>query len=170
MATDIMDKELKILRNERWNKAFAHTEENNGRPSTEEDNAQDVNRRATSILEHLIQAADVAHTMDNFDAYREWNACLFAEMSRAYEDGRAKANPADNWYKGEIGFLDFYIIPLAKKLGDSGIFGSSGNQFLLNAQNNRREWDKNGRLIVADLVANRMQQQLRKNVSRPAAA
>jgi hypothetical protein len=32
------------------------------------------------------------------------------------------------WYKGEIGFLDFYIIPLAKKLKDCGVFGVSSDE------------------------------------------
>jgi hypothetical protein len=32
------------------------------------------------------------------------------------------------WYKGEIGFLDFYIIPLANKLKDCGVFGVSSDE------------------------------------------
>lgn len=56
MATDIMDKDLKALRNARWEKAFD--------PHFTEDSAEDsINRKATIVIEHLIQASDVAHTM-----------------------------------------------------------------------------------------------------------
>lgn len=47
--------------------------------------------------------------------------------------------PADNWYKGELGFFDFYIIPLAKKLKECGVFGVSSDEYLNYAQKNRQE-------------------------------
>jgi len=55
MATDIMDKELKELRNSRWKCAF------NG----EDTSREAVNRKATIVIEHLIQASDVSHTMQH---------------------------------------------------------------------------------------------------------
>lgn len=55
MATDIADKELKQLRNARWEKAFHQDFEDSPRDS--------INRKATIVIEHLIQASDVAHTM-----------------------------------------------------------------------------------------------------------
>ena len=59
MATDIVDRELKGLRNQRWEKAFAVKPEN----IIEESSADSVNRKATIVIEHLIQASDVAHMM-----------------------------------------------------------------------------------------------------------
>lgn len=56
LATDIMDKSLGELRKARWNKAF--TEQ-----SKQENPKDNVNRKATIVIEHLIQASDVAHTM-----------------------------------------------------------------------------------------------------------
>ena len=51
LATDIMDKSLGELRKARWNKAFAE------QPRGEETSAKDnVNRKATIVIEHLIQA------------------------------------------------------------------------------------------------------------------
>jgi len=38
------------------------------------------------------------------------------ECYHAYKQGRAAKDPTEDWYKGEIGFFDFYIIPLARKL------------------------------------------------------
>jgi hypothetical protein len=31
-------------------------------------------------------------------------------MHIAYRSGRADKDPAEFWYKGEIGFFDFYIV------------------------------------------------------------
>lgn len=82
-AMPTVDKDLKRLRNDRWNKAFSEQRKSN---SSARD---DVNRKATSkflqrlsrrmdvsatppsshvlfpavVIEHLIQASDVAHTM-----------------------------------------------------------------------------------------------------------
>ena len=56
MATDIVDKELKALRNARWEKAFSETHRDENERDT-------INRKATIVIEHLIQASDVAHTM-----------------------------------------------------------------------------------------------------------
>jgi hypothetical protein len=47
---------------------------------------------------------------------------------------RAK-DPSEFWAKGEIGFFDFYIIPLAKKLKDCGVFGVSSDEYLQYAIN-----------------------------------
>lgn len=59
MATDVMDKELKGFRDARWVKAFAPPE----KFLTEQDQKDNFNRKATIVIEHLIQASDVAHTM-----------------------------------------------------------------------------------------------------------
>jgi hypothetical protein len=57
MATDIADKDQKVFRNARWERAF-HEQVN--------ENEQDsINRKATIVIEHLIQASDVAHTMQH---------------------------------------------------------------------------------------------------------
>jgi len=53
----------------------------------------------------------------------------FPFLSQAYKSGRAEQNPADGWYRGEIGFFDFYIIPLARKLKDCGVFGVSSDEY-----------------------------------------
>ena len=53
LATDIFDKQLKELRNARWEKAFRE------RGPLEPLQADDVNRKATIVIEHIIQASDV---------------------------------------------------------------------------------------------------------------
>ena len=50
-----------------------------------------------------------------------------------------------------MGFLDFYIIPLAKKLSDCGVFGVSSDEYLNYAVRNREEWELKGQHVVANM-------------------
>ena len=84
--------------------------------------------------------------------YRKWNQRLFNELYKAFLDGRSTSNPADFWATGEIGFFDFYIIPLANKLKECGVFGISSDEYLNYAVANRAEWSAKGTEIVADML------------------
>jgi hypothetical protein len=64
MATDIFDKELKALRNSRWDMAF-HKEA----PAEQALGKADADVRATIVIEHIIQASDVSHTMQHWHIY-----------------------------------------------------------------------------------------------------
>jgi hypothetical protein len=150
LATDIVDKELQQLRKIRWDKAFNASSRMSGTLGAADPEL--INRKATIVIEHIIQASDVAHTMQHWHVYCYWNAKLFEEMSVAYRAGRSETNPADFWYKGEIGFFDHYIIPLARKLKDCGVFGVSSDEVLTYAMANREEWIIKGKSIVAEMV------------------
>jgi hypothetical protein len=54
--------------------------------------------------------------------------------------------------KGELGFYDSYIIPLAMKLKDCKVFGVSSDECLNYAVRNRAEWEARGEEAVAELV------------------
>jgi class 3 adenylate cyclase len=149
MATDIADKDLKTLRNNRWDKAFKVDLD---KILSKQEQRDAVNRKATIVIEHLIQASDVSHTMQHWHVFRKWNQALFEEMYKAYRSGRATTNPADFWYEGEIGFFDYYIIPLAKKLKDCGVFGVSSDEYLNYAMKNREEWEVRGQEVVMEMV------------------
>jgi hypothetical protein len=146
IATDIMAADLKAIRNTRWNKAFEKP------PDLDEDPVDTIHRKATIVIDHMMQASDVCHAMQHWYIYRKWNERLFVEMSNAYYDGRSDTNPADIWYKGEINFLENYIIPLAKKLNDCGVFGVSSDEYLHYAIKNREEWEVHGEDIVQEMV------------------
>eukprot|EP00980_Cylindrotheca_fusiformis_P003628 scaffold814_cov100-Cylindrotheca_fusiformis.AAC.10 len=148
LATDLFDKELQSLRRNRWENAF----QKNADPTRQTATWDDTNRKATIVMEHLIQASDVSHTMQHWHIYQKWNERLFAEMSVAYKNGRMEEDPAENWYQGELGFFDNYIIPLAKKLKDCGVFGVSCDEYLNYALENRREWANKGEEVVAKMV------------------
>jgi 3'5'-cyclic nucleotide phosphodiesterase len=173
LATDIMDPDLKDIRNGRWLKAFADLEESllvtptyiqnnmssrnltisqDGPPSMlEEPSADQVNRKATIVIEHMIQASDVSHTMQHWHIYRKWNERYFMECYDAYRNGRTTTDPSITWYEGELGFYDFYIIPLAKKLKECGVFGVSSYEYLQYAMNNRAEWASRGKELVEEM-------------------
>jgi hypothetical protein len=84
--------------------------------------------------------------------YRKWNERLYQELLIAYRKGRSETDPSDGWYKGEIGFFDFYIIPLAKKLKDCGVFGVSTDEYLSYALQNRSNWVQKGQEITAAMI------------------
>ena len=70
----------------------------------------------------------------------------------AFKEGRSQVDPSETWYKGEIGFFDYYAIPLAIKIKNSGVFGVSSDEDLNYAQLNRREWALKGQEIVAEMM------------------
>ena len=75
------------------------------------------------------------------------------EMYHAYRLGRLPNDPSVGWYEGEMGFLDYYVLPLAKKLETCGVFGVSSDEFRIYAMENRKEWELKGRQIVQDYLA-----------------
>lgn len=156
IATDIADRERRAGERVRWEKAFAgdsNWEDEWKSLSEMELSTVDISLKATVVLEQIVLASDVAHTMQHWLTYVKWNERLYKEMWAAYENGRAENDPTENWYKGEIGFFDGYIIPLATKLKDCGVFGSAGDEYLGNALRNKAEWIEKGKLIVEEFEA-----------------
>ena len=150
MATDITDKELGALRRKRWETAFTRkTGSSKDLFATGSDTREDANRKATIVIEHLIQASDVSHTMQHWHVYLKWNERFFHECYQAFVDGRAEKDPSIGWYEGELGFFDYYIIPLAKKLKECKVFGVSSDEYLDYAIANRAEWALKGEELVS---------------------
>jgi hypothetical protein len=147
IATDIFDKELKDFRNNRWEKAFRVD------PNSSSRDFGKRNLKATIVIEHLIQASDVCHTMQHWHVYQKWNEKLFHEMYSAYQAGRAPKDPSEGWYEGELWFYDNYVIPLAMKLRECGVFGVSSDEYLDYAKENRLEWESKGIKLVDEWVA-----------------
>jgi 3'5'-cyclic nucleotide phosphodiesterase len=140
IATDLFDADLRVLREMRWTKSFAD--------SKALESVDDTNRRATIIIDLIIQSSDVSHTMQHFTVYKKWNLKLLKEMYHAYKSGRSAKDPLDGWYEGELWFFDNYVIPLAEKLRECNVFGVSCDEFLDYAKDNRMEWEEKGREIV----------------------
>lgn len=159
IATDITDKERRAVERERWQAAFFGNGDDFDWEKEWQDKSEDalsdidVSLKATVVLEQIVLASDVAHTMQHWLTYVKWNERLYKEMWAAYASGRAEKDPTEGWYMGEIGFFDGYIIPLATKLKECGVFGTAGDEYLGNALRNKAEWQEKGRAIVAEFEA-----------------
>jgi C-terminal processing protease CtpA/Prc len=78
---------------------------------------------------------------------------LFREMYFAFLTSRSEKDPSTGWYEGELWFFDNYVIPLARKLKECGVFGVSSDEYLNYALQNRSEWERKGRDICQAMKA-----------------
>jgi hypothetical protein len=161
MSTDIADAALRAFNNRKWEKAFGTKIMNEEMEYRVSSSTEDRNRKATVLMDLIMMSSDISHTMQSFDVFCEWNERLFREMYAAYRDGRSAKDPSEFWYLGEMIFYDKHIIPLARRLKDSGMFGPVAFVLLQNAQDNRRQWHERGQQLLQE-----MQQRLNVS-SRP---
>lgn len=149
MATDIADRQVNEDRQMKWDKAFRRRtiDYASGLQIQE-----DMNRKSTAVIEHIIQVSDVAHTMQHWHIYRRWNERLFHEMHNAFQSQQVSVDPSTNWYIGELGFFDYYLIPLSMKLKECGVFGASGYEYISYVLKNKKEWERLGRQVVQEMI------------------
>jgi hypothetical protein len=146
MATDIKEPKLQAVRKKRWSSVFrSSSRDTEGDTETED-------RKAKLVIEHVMQAANVAHTMQHWTIYIKWNERLYQEMYQAYKNGRADEDPSIYWYEDELRFFDNHVIPLAKKLKECGAFGDSGDEYLTCAEKNRQEWEMKGKDVARERI------------------
>ena len=154
MATDLMDTDRLEHNLERWTSVFGNREAGgDGIPENTCAETCERNLRATLVMEDLIRASNISHTLQHFQVFRKWNCRLFRESMLAYVSGRTNRNPAEYWYQQELDFFDGTVIPLARRLQSSGVFGrNSGvsNEYLDFALMNRREWEYCGAALVEE--------------------
>ena len=143
IATDIGRSELQLAREEYWYQAF----DNSSLPSQ---CAHADTFHATIVMEYIIQASDVAHTMQHWHIFCKWNERLFQENYAAYIAGRALIDPSTDWYEDQIRFFDGFVIPLAQKLKRCGLFGVQSEEYLRYARENRAEWKLKGEQVTQD--------------------
>ena len=154
IATDIFDPGLSKRREDRWQRAFDpnHWTKSFGGPTSPEKADEEASLKATVVLELLMQASDIGHTMQHWNVYTTWNQRLFEEMYAAFQAGRFPKDPSTFWYDGEIKFFDDKVIPLAKELKACGIFGEYGDEYLQFAIDNRKNWEKEGKRFVQNMI------------------
>lgn len=149
MATDIWDKEQAISQEKRWRELSDCLRKGQTGPRSVEELAS---QKAGAVVECLIQVSDVSHATQHLSIFTKWNKLLFKETFLGYKAGRAKSNPAENWYEGELKFFDGHVIPLAKKLCECEVFEASAEICLTNAINNRRKWERKGKSTVQEYL------------------
>lgn len=106
-----------------------------------------------AVLDAIMQASDVAHTMQSFKVFCKWNRRLFRELYAARLAGRINFDPSDNWYQNQIGFFTHYVEPLAVNLETCGVFGSTGTVFTYFLQENRKRWAAEGEELAEEIVS-----------------
>mmetsp|Transcript_23757 Transcript_23757/g.56090 ORF Transcript_23757/g.56090 Transcript_23757/m.56090 type:complete len:854 (+) Transcript_23757:377-2938(+) len=145
LATNTVDDELAVMKKERWDKAFVDGKKDNS--------VQNRNRRATIVLEMLMQSSDIFYATQNWHLYQKWNDRHFAEAYKSYQAGRVRQDPCIFWYKSELLFFDEYVIVVAKQMHECGVFGTSGDEQLSFALTNRQQWAAKGGNLVASMMA-----------------
>jgi len=125
---------------------------------TDDPEAVEVRLRSSTVLELMMNAADVAHTMQSFENFVKWNKRLYEELHEAYESGRCsngeEDDPSKDWFGNQLGFYEIYILPLARRLRKCGAFApDAGEAFVQNAKNICRRWEYEGAAITDRMIA-----------------
>lgn len=106
-----------------------------------------LNLDVVRVLQLIIQASDIAHALQHWHIFSEWNERMFHEE----HDPNAAIlleNPAATWYQRHLSFLNTVAFPLANQLRDHAL----GEEFLICALENHREWKVNGQEFSLSLV------------------
>lgn len=115
--------------------------------------AEETNElRKTVLMETILLACDVAHNLQGWDQMAKWSNRLYMELRKAFIHGRG-ADPTDGWYNNQIGFLEAYLLPLARRLDDTGVFGETrGGIFAEIVHDNRDCWSREGMSLTANII------------------
>ena len=96
--------------------------------------------KAIVVLETILTAADVAHNLQSWDHMVKWSGRLYNELRKAHVNDRGP-DVSRNWFENQIGFLESYLLPLARRLEDTGVFGDEvGAMFPRIVEDNRDRW------------------------------
>jgi hypothetical protein len=96
--------------------------------------------KMTVVMETIMTAADVAHNLQGWHHMVKWSGRLYMELRRAYQAKRG-FDPQYRWFENQIGFLESYLLPLAHRLEDTGVFGPKvGPAFARIVEENRDRW------------------------------
>mmetsp|Transcript_18910 Transcript_18910/g.31277 ORF Transcript_18910/g.31277 Transcript_18910/m.31277 type:complete len:811 (+) Transcript_18910:114-2546(+) len=108
--------------------------------------------KASVVMEHILRAADIGPNMQGFEQMEKWSGRLFYELKSVCDTGRGE-DPQSNWFENQITFLESYILPLARRLDDMGVFGDSiGPMFATIVQQNKEKWVSEGLAATARVV------------------
>ena len=120
-------------------------------PSLNDDQPDEL--KAAVVMDTLMTAADIAQNLQSWDHMVKWSNRLYLELRRAHVAGRGP-DVSSNWFKNQIGFLEMYVLPLANKLNESGVFGSIvGPSFARLVEANRDRWLLDGEKVTDYIIA-----------------
>lgn len=160
LATDIDDTELQTLRMTRWEKTFS-----SGVRMTGRDTLTDVNRKATIVIEQLMQAAHIIHTMQPWIVYEKWSRRHYLEMHVAFKGEDSAIDPSTSWLKSELEFFDNYAIPLSVQLKDCDAFVVNQDEFLNYVLKNRQQLSSQGEDMLKSMIEDAKKEDLEEEQS-----
>lgn len=102
---------------------------------TEADDPDEL--RAIVVLETIMGAADVGHNLQGFPQMAKWSNRLYMELRKAFVENRG-VDVSPKWFENQIGFLESYLLPLAFRLEDTGVFGDYSFSSIV--EDNRDQW------------------------------
>lgn len=106
--------------------------------------------KASVVLECIMTAADVAHNLQGWDQMVLWSGRLYKELRKAYVEKRGSFDPSSRWFENQIGFLESYLLPLANRLEDTGVFDNAGFSDIV--KSSRDKWLLDGLDVTADCI------------------
>ena len=103
LATDVANKKTQTQIQERFERVIIDKDED----VTEFD-------KTRACIEQMLLLADVGHCTQGYDNFLIWNQAFFYECLQNHTQGHAD-DPRPGWHAGQVGFLEFYILPLAER-------------------------------------------------------
>mmetsp|Transcript_21929 Transcript_21929/g.54164 ORF Transcript_21929/g.54164 Transcript_21929/m.54164 type:complete len:740 (+) Transcript_21929:169-2388(+) len=114
--------------------------------------------REMVVMETILLACDVAHNLQGWEQMAKWSNKLYLELRKAHVMGRG-VDPTDGWFNNQIGFLEAYLLPLARRLDDTGVFGTErGGIFANTVLINRERWGYEGMSLTANVIRKGIEQ------------
>ncbi len=109
--------------------------------------------KALVVLELILRAADVAHSLQSWTNMKRWSSRLYRELSMAHRAGRGP-DPGPGWFDNQAKALESYVGPLALQLDETGVFGEFlGAVFYQQLEANRDQWLVDGFEVTESLRA-----------------
>lgn len=96
--------------------------------------------KSAVVLEVILRAADVGYFMQNWETLIEWSGRLYAEQEMAHLINRGR-DPTATWFDNQLRVIQEYVLPLATRLRDIGVFGNTnGSNFACAVALNMDQW------------------------------
>jgi len=106
--------------------------------------------KAEVIQETIMTAADVAHNLQGWEQMKRWSNMLYLELRKAHVNHRGiDAQP--KWFENQIGFLESYLLPLAHRLEDTGVYAQDV-EFAKIVEGNRDRWLTEGYDVAQTII------------------
>lgn len=105
--------------------------------------------RSEVLMECIMTAADVAHNLQGWEQMAKWSNRLYLELRKAHVANRGM-DASPKWFENQIGFLESYLLPLAHRLEDSGVFPDI--EFAKIVEDNRDRWMVEGFDVAQNII------------------